>query len=202
MSNVWVIFQAYENDLAGLDTGDEVDFTVAAIPGRTFEATVTYIDPVVSEAHRTITVRTEVSNENGLLKPNMLAKGVISATLQGGEPTLQIPQSAVMWTGKRSIVYVKTSDSPPAFAAREVVLGPKAGDNYVVKEGLEAGEKVVVQGNFMIDAAAQLNGKPSMMNREPESGGAPGMPGMPGMDMSGNMEMGNEEIKMDFPEKR
>lgn len=167
LSSVWVLFQAYENDLAGLNTGDKVEFTVAALPGQTFEADIIYTDPIVSEKHRTITVRAEVANEDGLLKPNMLAKGIISATLNEGKPSLQIPRSAVMWTGKRSIVYVKIPDATqPTFAAHEVVLGPRVGNNYVILEGLKAGEEVVVQGNFMIDAAAQLAGKLSMMNRE------------------------------------
>lgn len=167
LSTVWVLFQANENDLLGLDTGDKVAFTVQSYPGRTFEAEVTYIDPIVNKDRRTVSVRTEIDNKNGLLKPNMLAKGVISAMLYEDKPVLQIPKSAVMWTGKRSIVYVKKPDSDqPAFKAQEVVLGPSLGDSYVILEGLEAGEKVVVQGNFMIDAASQLAGKLSMMNRE------------------------------------
>ncbi len=190
LSEVWVVFQAYESDLEGIDRSDEVRFTVQAYPGRTFEADVTYIDPVINKKKRTISVRTEVSNEQGLLKPNMLAKGVVSTTLDGGEEVLQIPQSAVLWTGKRSIVYVKEPDSP-TFTAREVVLGSALGDNYIVKEGLEEGELVVVQGNFMIDAASQLAGNKSMMN--PEGSGA--APAMPGMNMGGEMKDSSSEIK-------
>lgn len=186
LSGVWVLFEAYESDLAELDTGDTVRFTVAAYPGREFEANVTYIDPVIHQERRTVSVRTEIDNESGLLKPNMLAEGVISASLYEGEPALQVPKEAVLWTGERSVVYVKDPDSP-AFAAREVVLGPRVGDNYVVKEGLEAGEQVVVQGNFMIDSAAQLADKLSMMNREPGQGGAPA-------HQHGNMDMGGSEM--------
>ncbi|HET6527342.1 MAG TPA: efflux RND transporter periplasmic adaptor subunit [Balneolaceae bacterium] len=203
LSSVWVLFQAYENDIMGMNMGDSVQFTVAAYPGQTFEAEVTYIDPIVGEKHRTITVRTEVANKDGLLKPNMLVKGVVSATLYEGQPTLQIPRSAVMWTGKRSIVYVKVPGAAQRmFAAREVVLGPRVGDNYVVIEGLKEGEEVVVQGNFMIDAAAQLAGKLSMMNREPGSGGASRMPGMPGMNMGGDMENSSSKMKMDQPSRK
>ncbi len=201
LSSVWVFFEAYESDLLGLDTGDKVNFTVAAYPGRKFEAGVTYIDPVINKERRTVSVRTEVDNEDGLLKPNMLAEGVISASLYEGEPTLQIPKSAVMWTGERSVVYVKDPDSP-AFAAREVVLGPRVGNNYVVKEGLEADESIVVQGNFMIDSAAQLAGKISMMNREPGSDRSPGMPGMPGMNMGGDMENSSSGMEMDQPSQK
>lgn len=192
LSEVWVVFQAYESDLQGIDENEEIRFTVEAYPGRTFEADITYIDPVINPKRRTVSIRTEVSNERGMLKPNMLAQGVISATLSGGEEVLQIPQSAVLWTGKRSLVYVKDPGSP-TFTAREVVLGSDLGENYIIKEGLEKGELVVVQGNFMIDAAAQLAGKKSMMN--PEGGGS--APGMPGMDM-GEMDMknGDEQMQM------
>lgn len=190
LSEVWVVFQAYESDLEGIDKNDEIRFTVQAYPGRTFKAEVTYIDPVINKMKRTVSVRTEVSNEGGLLKPNMLAQGVISSNLTSGKAVLQIPKSAVLWTGKRSIVYVKEPGSS-SFAAREVVLGSALGDNYIVKEGLEEGELVVVQGNFMIDAASQLAGMKSMMNPEGENQTS----AMPGMNMNGEMKNdGSEDI--------
>src|SRR5699024_5205691 len=66
LSKVWVIFQAYERDLLGLDRGDKARFTLAAYPGRRFEAEVTYIDPVINNDRRTVSVRTEVDNAKGL----------------------------------------------------------------------------------------------------------------------------------------
>jgi Cu(I)/Ag(I) efflux system membrane fusion protein len=72
-----------------------------------------------------------------------------------------------MWTGERSIVYEKIeSNDGVGFRMREVVLGPSLGDRYVIKSGLEAGMEIVTNGTFTIDAAAQLSGKPSMMNPE------------------------------------
>jgi Cu(I)/Ag(I) efflux system membrane fusion protein len=99
---------------------------------------------------------------------------------------LVIPRSAVLWTGKRSIVYVKQPNSDePIFKIREIELGPQLGNSYVVLDGLEDGEEIVTQSAFSVDAAAQLEGKPSMMN---PSGGkkATSMPGMvmPGDDNS------------------
>ncbi|MDR8391210.1 efflux RND transporter periplasmic adaptor subunit [Aliifodinibius sp. S!AR15-10] len=168
LSTVWIEFEAYENDLAGISRGDEVEFTVGAYPGETFRAKVTYIDPILDDQRRTATVRAEASNLNLKLKPNMLAKGVVSSELNGGEPQLQIPASAVLWTGERSLVYVqKPNTEQPSFQAREVMLGQQTGDSYVIKEGLEEGEQVVVKGNFMIDSAAQLADKRSMMNQTP-----------------------------------
>jgi Cu(I)/Ag(I) efflux system membrane fusion protein len=78
---------------------------------------------------------------------------------------LVIPATAVLYTGKRSVVYVEVPNQDmPTYELREVVLGPRAGDKYVVYEGLIEGERVVTQGNFKIDSAAQLLAKPSMMN--------------------------------------
>ena len=76
-----------------------------------------------------------------------------------------IPASAVLWTGKRSVVYVrKPGTEEPVFNMREIVLGPSLGDSYVVENGLSEGEEIVTRGTFSVDAAAQLEGKPSMMN--------------------------------------
>lgn len=169
-STLWVVFDAYETDIGAIDRGDAVDFTVRSYPGKTFEAEITYVDPFIDPQTRTARVRTEVDNTDGALKPDMLARGVVSGTADNGEK-LMIPQSAVMWTGKRSIVFVKQPDSEvPSFEPRLVTLGQRAGDYYVIEEGLEEGEEVVTHGNFKLDSAAQLADNLSMMNREPGSG--------------------------------
>jgi Cu(I)/Ag(I) efflux system membrane fusion protein len=106
-----------------------------------------------------------------------------------------IPKSAVLWTGKRSVVYMKEGSS---FKMRQITLGPALGDAYIVKDGLEIGEEIVSNGTFTVDAAVQLSGRPSMMNPE---GGAVAT-GHAGMDMGGDKnekgsktEMSAEEMK-------
>lgn len=99
------------------------------------------------------------------------------------KPPLIIPASAPLITGKRAVVYVEDADRRGVFEGREVVLGPRAGDWYVVREGLSEGESVVVQGNFKIDSAIQIKAGPSMMN--PEGGGP-----VPGHDHGGGAEAG------------
>lgn len=90
-----------------------------------------------------------------------------------GEPPLVIPRSAVLYTGTRSVVYVQVPDGDrPTYEGRTVVLGPRAGDLYIVREGLREGERVVVNGAFRIDSAMQISAKPSMMS--PQGGGAGG----------------------------
>lgn len=95
----------------------------------------------------------------------MFVSGVVEFGPEESSSQITVPRSAVLWTGQRSVVYVKEeAGESPSFMLREVVLGPVAGDNYVIAEGLEQGEEVVVNGAFTIDAAAQLAGKPSMMS--------------------------------------
>jgi membrane fusion protein, copper/silver efflux system len=92
------------------------------------------------------------------------------------EKPLVVPASAVLKTGKRAVVYVKTPNmQKPTFEGREIVLGARAGDTYIVKSGLAEGELVVTQGNFKIDSALQIQAKPSMMN--PEGGVSEGSHG-------------------------
>ena len=92
--------------------------------------------------------------------------GIVSVSKSDRQPLL-VPVSAVLKTGKRALVYVKLPDrEEPTFVSREVVLGPRAGDNYIVLSGLAVGEEVVTNGNFKIDSAMQIAAKPSMMNPE------------------------------------
>jgi Cu(I)/Ag(I) efflux system membrane fusion protein len=95
--------------------------------------------------------------------------GYVKADLPTKAP-LVIPATAPLITGKRAVVYVRRPDvEKPTFEGREVVLGPRAGNYYLVKEGLAEGEIVVSKGNFKIDSALQIQAKPSMMN--PQGGG-------------------------------
>ena len=95
----------------------------------------------------------------------MFATGIVSSTLTEYQNNVVIPKSAVLWTGKRSVVYVKQPGSEePVFKIREVELGPMLGESYVIINGLSEGEEIVTSGTFSVDAAAQLEGKPSMMN--------------------------------------
>lgn len=173
LSSVWVILDAYESDLAWIKTGSKVNFTVASIPGREFTSTVTFVDPLISPQTRTISIRAEANNPGMILKPEMFVKATIKAegsipkriNTQNGK-SLVVPKTAILWTGTRSVVYVKVQESEfPAYEMREVNIGSRAGDFYVVEDGLQEGEEIVTNGVFAIDAAAQLSGNYSMMNR-------------------------------------
>ena len=165
LSNVWAMFDAYESDLPFLKEGDKLSFEVQAMPGKTFTGNIIFIDPVIDPVTRVTKVRVEIGNQSGKLKPEMFATGIVNADLTEYRNKLIIPRTAVLWTGKRSIVYVKqTGTDEPIFKMREIGLGPMLGNSYVVTDGLKEGEEIVTQGAFSVDAAAQLEGKPSMMN--------------------------------------
>lgn len=92
--------------------------------------------------------------------------GYVSATTALAEAPLVIPATAPLITGKRAVVYVAATDQEGVFEGREIVLGPRAGDHYIVRDGLREGEQVVVQGAFKIDSAIQIKAKPSMMSSD------------------------------------
>lgn len=223
LSVLWVKLEAYESDLPWLRYGQRVTFTTAALAGEEFTGTVTFIDPILDAATRTVKVRVNVPNPRRKLKPGMFVRATVTAevaasgrvmdaslsgkwicpmhpevvenqagdcevcgmplktaeslgytkvTRENSEPPLIIPASAPLITGKRAVVYVELPDRDrPTYEGREVILGPRAGDFYLVESGLEEGERVVVNGAFKIDSELQIRAGPSMMS--PEGGAAP-----------------------------
>ncbi len=167
LSKLWAVFDVYENDLGKIRVGQKVSFTAAGVPNKTFKAVINFVDPVIRPDTRTAAVRATIRNSRGQIKPEMFLSGVIhTSSSKGNKMELSVPKTAVLWTGERSVVYVKVPDMEiPSFEFREVVLGDVVGDNYLIKSGLSQGEEVVTKGAFVIDASAQLNNRASMMNR-------------------------------------
>ncbi|MCM2302899.1 MAG: efflux RND transporter periplasmic adaptor subunit, partial [Flavobacteriaceae bacterium] len=168
LSKIWILFDAYESDLHFLKKGNKMDFTIQALPSVAFNGIISFIDPVIDPNTRVAKVRLEINNQDGKLKPEMFATGLVKANLDQYQNKMVIPKTAVLWTGKRSIVYVKKPGNDPIFKIREIELGPMLGNSYVVENGILEGEEIVTQGAFSVDAAAQLEGKQSMMNLEGE----------------------------------
>ncbi len=160
LSKVWVVFEVYEQNLGKVALGDNITFGTNS-SSENWDAKISFISPEVDSETRIVEVRADVSNRNGALKPDMLIEGSLSTSSTSG---LLVPRSAVLWTGKRSVVYTKTNDGPD-FQMNEVVLGEQVGDFYLVERGLKAGDEVVTNGAFTLDAEAQLRGKSSMMNQ-------------------------------------
>jgi len=171
ISTVWILFDVYESDIPWVKQGDNVEFTVRALPNEKFKGEVSFIDPVINSETRVASARVIIKNPGQRLKPDMFVQGTIKSQLDVNEEVIVVPKSAVMWTGERSVVYVKNASSDKvSFLMKMVTLGPSLGDGYLIKEGLEVGDEIATNGTFSIDAAAQLAGKPSMMNPE---GGVP-----------------------------
>jgi Cu(I)/Ag(I) efflux system membrane fusion protein len=165
LSKVWIMFDAYESDLQFLRKGEKISFTLQALQGNNYTGSIIFIDPVIDPVTRVAKVRVETENQSGKFKPEMFAAGIVYSTLDEYHNNLVIPRSSVLWTGKRSVVYVKQQGTDdPVFKMREVELGPMLSESYVVMNGLSEGEEIVTNGTFSVDAEAQLEGKPSMMN--------------------------------------
>ncbi|MFM2251471.1 MAG: hypothetical protein RLZZ358_2401 [Bacteroidota bacterium] len=166
LSKLWLRLDVYETDLPFVSLGDNIQFTVAGRPSETKQARVSFIDPLIDPNTRAASLRAEISNAGMLLKPEMFVTAKISAEKSTATTDLVVPRTAILWTGKRSVVYVKVPNSEvPSFEMREVTLGNRLGENYQITAGLQAGEEIVSQGAFAVDASAQLSGKPSLLNR-------------------------------------
>lgn len=168
LNSVWANFDVYENQIPLFKKGQSVVVTTNAYPGKEFNGKVSFIDPVLDTRTRTVKLRVVLNNKKGTFKPGMFVEGKIKVTKRnlGKEQSLTIPATAVLWTGKRSVVYIKSSPDEPIFEMREVTLGSKMGEDYEVLSGLKNGDEIVTNGTFTIDAAAQLQGKKSMMNQQ------------------------------------
>ena len=166
LNTVWANFDVYENQIDLFEKGQEISITTNSNPNKTFKAKVDFIDPVLNANTRTVKLRAVLNNKNHVFKPGMFVGGVVKRTQASAMKTLlKIPASAVLWTGVRSVVYLKPNSTEPIFEMKEIVLGTKLGDYYEVVEGLNSGDEIVTNGAFTVDAAAQLQGKKSMMNK-------------------------------------
>ncbi len=165
-NSVWANFDVYENQIDLFKKGQDVSITTNAYPNKTFNAKVSFIDPILNAKTRTMKLRVVLNNKDNVFKPGMFVEGKINGVHSNKEQVLSIPSSAILWTGERSVVYIKTNPNEPIFEMREVVLGNNIADNYEILDGLKIGDEIVTNGTFTVDAAAQLQGKKSMMNKE------------------------------------
>jgi|JRHI01.1.fsa_nt_gi Cu(I)/Ag(I) efflux system membrane fusion protein len=151
-SVVWVMADVAEGDIGALKAGQSVKVTTRAHPGRVFNGTVSVVYPHLMKETRTVRVRIELPNPDLALLPDMYTE--VDIATGSDEPVIAVPESAVIDSGARQVVIVDQGDG--RFEPREVKLGRK-GDGYVeVTSGVQYGESVVVNGNFLIDAESNL----------------------------------------------
>ncbi len=152
LSAVWVVADVFEQDIAQVKVGAKVKIRINAYPDKVFAGRIAYVYPTLKAETRTVSVRVELANPGGLLKPAMFAQLELPVGAQG--KVLTVPDSAVIDSGTRRIVLVQLRQG--RFEPREVKLGARS-DNYIeVLEGVKAGEQVVVAANFLIDAESNL----------------------------------------------
>lgn len=151
LSRVWIEAEIYEYELPVVKVGQQAQITLTAYPDRMFTGKVDFIYPYLQSQTRTAKIRVVLDNPDGVLKPDMYASVELKADL--GQQ-LVIPASALFDTGKRQYVFVQQEKG--VFIPKEIELGPKVGDDFVVRKGLAAGEQVVVSGNFLLDSESQL----------------------------------------------
>lgn len=171
LSHLWVMADVYESDLPLIRSGMTGEVRLPYLPGRSWTGTVTYVAPTVDPATRTVKVRLEVGNTGNELKPDMYADVVLQPMLGSG---LIVPESAVIQTGNRSIVFVDHGDG--RFEPREVQLGPKVEGGVQVIAGLEDAESVVVSANFLLDSESSLKAALGDVKPLPSASPAPRAP--------------------------
>jgi len=165
LNTVWANFDVYEKQIDLFKKGQEITVTTNAYANKEFKAKVDFIDPVLDTRTRTVKLRAVLNNKQDTFKPGMFVEGKINGITSSKEQALTIPSTAVLWTGERSVVYIKTDPTQPVFEMRKITLGNQIGNNYEVLDGLNIGDEIVTNGTFTVDAAAQLQGKKSMMNK-------------------------------------
>lgn len=162
LSTIWAELEVYESDINQFKKGQKIELIIEALSNQKRTATINFIDPIMNTDKRITKIRASISNNDNQLKPGMFVKA--SAKTSNNTPSIQIPASSVLWTGKQSLVYIK-SPTAPTYTIRVVEIIEKQGDWYSISSGLEVGEEIVQSGTFAVDAAAQLSGKTSMINQ-------------------------------------
>jgi membrane fusion protein, copper/silver efflux system len=179
LSTVWMNAEIYEFEVPFIKVGQQATVTFSSYPGQSFHGRVSYIYPYLNEQARTVKVRLELPNPGLRIKPEMY--GDVLLKINRGKQ-VAVPEQAVMDSGTRKQVFLVRGEG--LFEPREVKVGPKIGAFYEIQEGVEAGDRVVTSGNFLIDSESKLMAATDMM----------GSLGMGGIKMEqaqmGKMDMG------------
>jgi Cu(I)/Ag(I) efflux system membrane fusion protein len=199
LSTVWVQAKVYEYELPHVELGQPATVTIPSLPDRQFTGKVVFIQPTVDEVARTVPVRIELPNEQGIFKPGMFAQISIRHPMGNG---LLVPTSAILRTGERDIAYrVEPGDH---FVPVAVKISPiQFGDHFHVLEGLKDGEQIVTSANFLIDSESRVRmGAGGMAGMDHGAHGSQGakqpgadQSGHEGMDMSGKSQSEHEGMK-------
>jgi RND family efflux transporter MFP subunit len=159
LSKVWVKGDVYEGDLPQVHVGQAVEITTEAAPGVKLRGQVGFLEPMVNAQTRTTVARIEVPNPGMRLRPGMFVQ--VRFATSAGAHALAVPRSAVVDTGTHKLVYVAKGNG--VFEAHELQVGPVTDDFYPVMAGLKGGERIVTEGNFLLDSQTRISGGMSGM---------------------------------------
>jgi len=151
LSQVWVLADAYESDLARVKLGTPATLTLQAFPDRQFRGMVVFIDPILDPKTRTAKVRIAFPNPTGELKPEMFGEVTLRTPARKG---LSVPNDAIIDSGTRKVVFVSLGEGK--FRPQEVKVGASDSDRSEVLDGLKAGDQVVTRANFLVDSESRL----------------------------------------------
>ncbi|MGV8939940.1 MAG: efflux RND transporter periplasmic adaptor subunit [Lysobacter sp.] len=152
LSTVWLIADVPATSAGLVSVGQQAQFQSPSLPGRSFEGRVSFIQPIIDASTRTLAVRVELPNPDGILRPGLF--GDVTLSREASNEALTVPRSAVLDSGLRQLVLVQVAEG--RFEPRTVALGQRSGDRVEVLDGLRDGERVVVSANFLIDAESNL----------------------------------------------
>lgn len=154
LSTVWVQADIFESDIPLIRNGQTVRITAPTLAGGSLRGTVNFLQPAVDPQTRTMTARIQVSNSQMRLRPGMFVQ--VSLETPIGTDVVAVPRSAVLETGKEKVVYVARGNG--VFEKRSIEASTTSDDYYAVAKGIEPGERVVTNGNFLIDSQTRLSG--------------------------------------------
>lgn len=149
LRTLWALLDAYEKDLPFISKDSQVTLHSSLYPDKEFAGKITYISNTIDEKLRTIKIRVEVKNDEGLLKPNMYIQGIVENRAEG-QKLLAVPEEAVQTLNGEKIVFIL--EDKDIFAVQHVELGEKVGNTRIIAKGLEEGQRIVVQGAFNLKA--------------------------------------------------
>ncbi|MGD0999325.1 MAG: efflux RND transporter periplasmic adaptor subunit [Candidatus Brocadiia bacterium] len=176
LTTVWMLADVFESEAPLVKVGQQAKIELIAFPGEPLTGTVSYIYPALDESTRTLRVRLECPNPDGRLKPGMFS--AVSIAVDLGEQ-LAVDDDAVLDTGLRQIVFVDKGEG--RLEPREVVVGDRADGLAIIAKGLDAGERIVTSGNFLVDSESRMKAALRQVSGKAEPAAKSGMADMPGM---------------------
>jgi len=164
LNQLWAIFELPEHLLEVNLSQAKLSYSALAFPGKIYTAQNLAWKPSLDPVTRTAQIQVKIFDPENNFKPQMSLEGILYLSQGTKDYGLYIPKSAVLWTGDHSYVYIKVPLSdPPDYVLRKVVLGTSKHEKIKILEGLAEEDEVVFEGAFVLDASAQLQGKPSML---------------------------------------